>query len=110
MRLHFTLSAVTPQPADQWDGVRKLNEEAESSPTLGFLFNPENVENEIAALQAVVEKYNSTLNTGAHDGDKSVQDILDEMNAELESAGLQDVLEEVQTQLDEFMAGREAEE
>lgn len=103
----FNMSAVDPNPADQWDGVRELNERAEGSPLLGFMFNAEKVENEIAALSAVMKKYDSTLLTGAHSADQTVAEILEAANAELEAAGIQEVIAEAQAQIDEFLASRE---
>ena len=72
------------------------------------MFNDENVENEIAAVSAIMEKYESTLLTGAHSADKTVAEIVEAANAEFEAAGIQAILDEAQAQIDEFVAAREA--
>lgn len=106
----FNMAAVDPQPANQWDAVRELNERAETSPLLGFMFQVDQVENEIAALNAVYQKYESTLLTGAHFDELSVEDLIAQVNSEFEAAGLQTVIDEVQRQIDEFIAANPAAE
>ena len=85
---------------DAWKQVKEQNEAATSSTCLGFVFDPEPVQNEIANVNTAWEKYNNDLLTGAIDPETTVPTIIDELNA----AGLQTVIDEAQKQLDAFFA------
>ena len=50
----------------------------------------------------IIKKYQSTLLTGAA-GVNGLQGVLDQMHAEQESAGIQRVIEEAQSQIDAFL-------
>ena len=80
--------------------AQEQNEAATSSTCLGFVFDPEPVQNEIANVNTAWEKYNNDLLTGAIDPETTVPTIIDELNA----AGLQTVIDEAQKQLDAFFA------
>ena len=82
--------------------IHKMNQDAEASELLGFVFNPKNVEAEIAALDNIIKKYQATLLTGAA-GVDGLQGVLDQMHAEQESAGIQKVIDEAQSQIDAFL-------
>ena len=69
---------------------------AVASPIVGFNFDSDPVKNELAAVQTVMDKYNDTVNTGT----ANPADILPEMFAELETAGVQVILDEMQAQYD----------
>lgn len=97
----MNLYSLEGSPEDQWTRVAEQNESAEASELLGFMFNPINVEAEIAAMNNVVNKYATSLNTGAGD----VTSTLATMNEELYASGMQDVLDEVQLQIDAFLDG-----
>ena len=89
--------------ADQYRvDIHKMNQDAEASELLGFVFNPKNVEAEIAALDNIIKKYQATLLTGAA-GVDGLQGVLDQMHAEQESAGIQKVIDEAQSQIDAFL-------
>lgn len=89
--------------ADQYRvDIHKMNQDAEASELLGFVFNPKNVEAEVAALDNIIKKYQSTLLTGAA-GVDGLQAVLDQMHAEQEAAGLQKVIDEAQSQIDAFL-------
>lgn len=78
-------------------------ENAEISPILGFSFNTDNVKTELSNILNVMNRYNSTVNTGSVNPDE----VLDQMNEELKGAGLETIQEEMQAQLDEFLASVE---
>ena len=89
--------------ADQYRvDIHKMNQDAQASELLGFVFNPKNVEAEVAALDNIIKKYQATLLTGAA-GVDGLQGVLDQMHAEQESAGLQKVIDEAQSQIDAFL-------
>lgn len=66
---------------------------------IGYAFNPEKVETEVAALATVCQQYQLALSTGAAGTDK-----LDEFLAELEANGMQKVVDEANAQLEAYMA------
>jgi len=96
----FILATQSDGDPDAWKQVQEQNEAATSSTCLGFVFDPEPVQNEIANVNTAWEKYNNDLLTGAIDPETTVPTIIDELNA----AGLQTVIDEAQKQLDAFFA------
>ena len=94
----FILSTLSDGDPDAWEQVKQQNEEAVSSVCLGFVFDPEPVQNEIANCNTVWEKYQNDLLTGAVDPETTVPKIIEELKA----AGHDKVIEESQRQVDEF--------
>lgn len=88
--------------ADIWDQTREWNAgngnepERYISKAYGFRFDNGTVQNEIAAVTNVYKEYNMSLECGLTDAD----DVLDEMNTRLYEAGLQNIIDEKQSQLD----------
>lgn len=78
-----------------WEATDKLNREAQVSVLRGFMFNPANVQAEIAQIAAVDKEYYNGQYT-AEDIDKYIS----ERNEKLEQAGLNKVIEELQNQID----------
>ncbi|RXZ82020.1 extracellular solute-binding protein [Paenibacillaceae bacterium] len=76
----------------------KENNEAQSSPILGFTFDPDPVQTEIANLQTVNDEYGPRLNTGA----VSSEDKLAEYIEKRKRAGIDKVMEEIDRQLSEW--------
>lgn len=72
---------------------------AEESPILGFNFKTDSVKTEITNIANVMNRFRSAINTGTLDPDKAVPDLL----KELDKAGLDKVMTEMQTQYDEFL-------
>lgn len=95
----FNMYTVDPAPASKWEDLRIQTESAFSSPALGFTFDTQNVQNQIAACVNIEDKYRPSLLTGSVDPDE----VLPKMIAELNKAGYQDIIAEVQTQLDEYL-------
>jgi len=84
------------------DQLMVWDDAAEISPYLGFVFDQDPVSTQMGMLSSVVWGNMGQWNNGqfefAPDRDRFL--------GELEAAGLQDVLDEAQRQLDAFMAGR----
>ncbi|BBH21509.1 ABC transporter substrate-binding protein [Paenibacillus baekrokdamisoli] len=78
------------------DLTLKENSEAKSSPILGFTFDPEPVQSEIANIQAVNDEYGPPLNTGAASSDQKLAQYIEQRK----KAGIEKVVAEVQKQLD----------
>lgn len=85
--------------ADIWDQQRAFNNSAQKSVAFGFAYDSANVTNEVAACTNVVAKYHNALVCGALDPETT----LDQFNEELYAAGLQNIIDEKQRQLDEWL-------
>ena len=59
--------------------------------------------NEVTACNNVVSQYDAALRWGTLNPDET----LDQFNAELEAAGINEIIEEKQRQLDEYLASKE---
>lgn len=94
----FNMAAVDPNPANQWDAVKKLNEEAAASVTLGYALDISNLSTEVANCKAVWDKYSSELITGASDPEVTVPKIVKELKA----SGMDKIMTEAQKQIDEY--------
>ncbi|WNS44115.1 ABC transporter substrate-binding protein [Paenibacillus sp. MMS20-IR301] len=81
-----------------WEDTRKFNETAKKSAALGFTFDNAKVATEITSVQNVYDEYRKVLENGVVDPDE----YLPEMNAKLDAAGIDVIIEEKQRQLDEW--------
>ncbi len=98
----FTMAPVAPNPADQWTKVQDWVEGSKESPYLGFIFETSSVSTELAACVALQAQFWPEIVTGARDPETAVP----EYYAAMDAAGLQTVQDELQRQLDEFMASK----
>lgn len=89
-------------PEDIWDEYKEYNDGAQFSPAYGFSYDSSNVKTEITAVQNVLDKYTATIYSGMSDPATTV----DEFNKELESAGINVIVEDVQKQLDDWSAAQ----
>lgn len=94
----FTMTITDDTKENQWLEVEELNNIAIPSVLLGFSFDTENVEDEIANVLAIYIKYRSELLTGVHEPHQKVKEMIDEMN----KVGLEKIKEEAQRQINEF--------
>jgi len=93
----FNAYKLPGQADDVWEVTMQLNEEAASSPDLGFYFEDDNVRTELANVNAVYTEYKSILYYGLVE---DIESVLAERNEKLEKAGLQKVIDEMQAQYD----------
>ena len=82
--------------------MKKKNENAEKSLALGFQFDSSKVADQMTACANVVAQYYMPLMYGEVDIDSS----LEEFNKQLYAAGLQDIIDEKQAQLDAWLASK----
>ena len=95
------------QVAHVWQGTdpdvfkkyQEVNANALVSPAYGFAFNSTDYANEIAALTAVQEEYVYTICSGSVDPDTEIA----KFNEALYNAGLQDVMDAKQEQLNKWL-------
>lgn len=88
---------------DQWAKVYEGYQHARISDTQGFSFDTETMEAERAVLGAIWSNRLAELVTGTIDPDEAIAQIRQEM----EDAGLNQVREEAQRQLDEYLETRQ---
>lgn len=85
-----------------WEETAEINNSAKSSCLLGFVFDSDSVSTEIAQCSAVTEEYFPGLMCGALDVDSG----LAEFQKELRTAGVDVILEEMQSQVEAWEASR----
>ena len=85
-----------------WDETKAMNEESISAPTLGFTFDPANVESQIAQCASVYEEFAPSLLTGSVDPNEVLPQFLDK----LEKAGAADIIAEEQAQINAWLASK----
>lgn len=88
--------------ADIYDQFQSYNETAVESKALGFLFDPEPVSDIVSAVSNVRSKYYKALIVGAVDPDEYIPKYLEELDA----AGNQELIAEIQRQLDAWLASK----
>ncbi|WP_258394722.1 ABC transporter substrate-binding protein [Paenibacillus sp. MDMC362] len=91
-----TMGGDNPDPLDKWDQFRKYNAGVVKSTVLGFTPDLSQLTAQTDNIEMVWHKYYPSLMTGSVD----VDTILPKFNAELKQAGIDDVRQEVQKQLD----------
>lgn len=96
---HAILTPTTANP-DLFDGISWVNDNAVPSVLMGFNLDRSGIEDELAQLKAVYEKYQSELITGTADPAEIVPAMMDE----LKSVGFDTVMAELQSQIDTFFA------
>lgn len=89
-------------PADIWDQVKTFCEDATPSELFGFIFDSSAVKNEVANCSAIYEEYKNPLLCGAVDPETTVPELIRRM----EEAGSEKIIEEMQRQVDEFLANK----
>ncbi len=92
----FNVSLLDDVEINQWDEVRKLNEEAKPSVLLGFSFDYSELEDERANCVEIYNRYRSELLTGTVDPETAVPAMMAEMRA----AGFDKLVEAAQAQID----------
>lgn len=97
----FLTYTIEGQSDDVWEQTKELNDSAKQSPILGFSFDPEPVKNEITNVSKVVKEYESLVG-----GELPVEETNAEFLEKLSVAGVDTVIEEMQRQIDEFMASK----
>ncbi len=85
---------------DIYQQMKEKNKNAEKSLALGFQFDSSKVADQMTACANVVSQYYMPIMYGEVDIDSS----LEEFNKQLYAAGLQDIIDEKQAQLDAWLA------
>lgn len=85
---------------DVWEQTKEWNQTGLVSKAYGFVYDPTPVATAKAAVQNVYDEYRMSLECGVVDPETT----LAEMNERMYAAGLQDIIDEKQRQLDEWVA------
>ena len=86
---------------DQWDKVFEgYKEYGIRSKSKGFVYDQSRKEDIIATINAIYLNYSTDLVTGTSDPDVAIP----KMKAEMEAAGLDELLEDIQSELDKYLA------
>lgn len=85
-----------------WEKMEEFNSSAKSSKAVGFLFDSSNYSSEIAALSNIVKQYSGALYSGSEDPDELIPELLEA----LDDAGINEVIQAKQEQLDAFLAAK----
>ena len=98
----FVCTPWINEGADIYERVIEYNKAARESIALGFVLDNSNILTELAAVSNVNEEYLNALNTGAVDPDEYLPMFLQAQ----EEAGMQTIIDEIQRQLDAFIASK----
>ncbi|WP_312372404.1 ABC transporter substrate-binding protein [Lachnoclostridium sp.] len=93
------LPPLEGQGLDFWDTFKAYYGGCSEVPILGYCFNSTSVENQLAALANVALEYDLTLNTGAIDPATKLPEFIQK----LKDNGIDQVVAEANTQLDNFL-------
>lgn len=94
----FITYKLEGEPESKWEEFKDFNDNAKISPALGFKFDSSNVSTEIAAVNNVLEEFKSTIYSGSVD----VDEYLGKLNSKLKEQGIDKIITEMQTQIDEW--------
>ena len=97
----FTMKVLAPSPADMYENLQKVNDTAPASPLVGFAADTTAVDTQIAACNNVFSKYMQSFICGGY---ANIDAEVAAMKKELEAAGYQDIIAELQKQIDAFIA------
>lgn len=83
-------------PEGIYEAYKEYNDSAPVSPLYGFVYDNSNVKNEITAISNVLAKYEAVIGCGLAEPEETVAKLLKELDA----AGIQNVINDVQSQVD----------
>lgn len=101
---HFILGSqknsflLSTQDDDLWDQIEAFNDNALSSPILGFSADLDSIATEIANCKTVLKKRSEMLDLGLVDPDSEIAAL----RKELKEAGVDTIIAELQKQIDEW--------
>lgn len=96
------LTPTVEQGADFWDGFKAYYGAAKEIPLLGYCYNGENMETQMGAVANVVGEFMLSLCAGSVDPDTEIPKFIEK----LEAAGINDVLDDANKQLQDFLAAK----
>ncbi|MCQ4840659.1 ABC transporter substrate-binding protein [Neglectibacter timonensis] len=97
--LQYVMKGTNPH---QWEEMDEWNKSADISLAMGFNFDATNVTTQIAACTNVVNEYNNALTGGELDPAVALPEFIQK----LKSAGIDEIVKEKQTQLDQWLEAK----
>lgn len=94
--LQYVMKGTDPH---QWEEMDKWNKSADISLAMGFNFDATNVTTQIAACSNVVNEYHNALTGGELDPAVALPEFIQK----LKNAGIDEIVKEKQTQLDQWL-------
>lgn len=93
------IAQFEPYTLDYFKEVDEAYKNINYSPAYGYVFDTTNVATQLSAVNAVVTQYAETINAGVADPETTLGSLW----KDLDSAGYQEVIDENQKQLDQYM-------
>ncbi len=90
-------------PEEKVERYKHLDDDAQISKRMGFVFDSSNVTAEVAAITAVYDEYIKPMASGLLDYDENIDMVIEK----LKKAGIDTYVEEVQRQFSEFYANNQ---
>ena len=90
---------LVSEPDDKWDQFEAWNQTAYAACDLGLCLNTDKISGQQATINAVMAEYLPPLLFGFVEPEKGIK----QLNEQLKAAGLDEVIEEIQTQYTEFL-------
>lgn len=94
----FNTYVLENEPVDKWNTFREFNDASLPAPSFGFDFDLDEVSTQVAGFRNVLDEFGKSLYTGSVDP----EEYLPQMQKKLEATGIQDVIDEMQRQIDEW--------
>lgn len=96
----FNTYVLDNEPIDKWAEFKEFNDASKTAPSFGFDFDLDPVSTQVAGFRNVLDEFGKALYTGSVDPDE----YLPQLQKKLEATGVQDVIDEMQRQIDEWKA------
>ena len=96
----FNTYVLENEPLDKWNTFKEFNDASQEAPSFGFDFDLESVSTQVAGFRNVLDEFGKSLYTGSVDPDE----YLPKLQEKLEATGIQEVIDEMQKQIDEWKA------
>ncbi len=93
-----------PAGEDYVEQMEELQETAEISPILGYMFDDSDYQTESAVLSSTINQFFPQLQCGMAGSEEETLELIDEFNKALSSAGINEVVAANQEQLDAWLA------
>ena len=98
----FNTYVLENEPIDKWAIFKEFNDSSEEAPSFGFDFDLTPVSTQVAGFRNVLDEFGKSLYTGSVDP----AEYLPQLQKKLDATGVQDVIDEMQKQIDEWKAAK----
>lgn len=98
----FNTYVLENESIDKWAIFKEFNDSSEEAPSFGFDFDLTPVSTQVAGFRNVLDEFGKSLYTGSVDP----AEYLPQLQKKLDATGVQDVIDEMQKQIDEWKAAK----